>query len=123
MINTMQKYHSQLGIPKNVQTRFGQILLEYSQHALEESQKDRYGRIRNLPKSLDTQQATIVEVVVQNGKTVKAVYETPYTKLHKLSLVILPANRKVVTLWLSEISDKHQTLNESAYCIPDEEEL
>lgn len=117
---TPQKlYHSELGIPPNAKTNHGQFLLDYSNHALEAAQDDRYGNIINLPKSLDTSKAQVIEVEMSGNKTTKVVYRIPYDEQHDLALVVIPDRRYVKTVWLNKNTDVHNTLDASKYDIPE----
>ncbi len=116
---TRKLYHADLGIPQNAQTQHGQVLLNYSQHALDAALDDRYGNIVNLPKSLDTSKAQVIEVEMQGSKTTKVVYRIPYNEEYDLVMVLVPDRRFVKTVWLNKNSDLHNTLDTSKYDIPE----
>jgi len=110
-------YHSQLGIPESARTSFGAFLLEYSQHAMQAAQNDRYG-VASLPKFLDTTspECQVIEVETDDtGKTTKVVYRIPYDGEKDLVLAVIPARRFVKTVWFNERGDLHNTLDESKY--------
>ena len=117
---TRKLYHADLGIPQNAQTQHGQMLLDYSPHALDAALDDRYGNIVNLPKSLDTSKAQVIEVEMQGAKTTKVVYRIPYNEEYDLVMVLVPDRRFVKTVWLNKNSDLHNTLDVSKYDIPDD---
>ena len=96
------------------------MLLDYSPHALDAALDDRYGNIVNLPKSLDTSKAQVVEVEMQGSKTTKVVYRIPYNEEYDLIIVLIPDRRFVKTVWLNKNSDLHNTLDASKYDIPDD---
>jgi hypothetical protein len=110
-------YHCELGFPKNIPNNFGTILLDYSRHALEASQNDRYGTIR-LPRTLDTEKAKLIEIEVIKGQLTKAVYRCEHCNKFDIVIVVIPNARKVKTVWLNRKIDKHKTLNRNKYCVP-----
>jgi hypothetical protein len=110
-------YHSELGIPENVETQFGSMLLDYSKHALDASKNDQYGHIE-LPKSLDTSKAQVIEVETRGKKTTKVLYRIPYDEEYDLILAVDPQRRFVRTVWLNHVNDNHNTLDPTRYTIP-----
>lgn len=118
--NERKLYHADLGIPQNAKTQHGKMLLDYSPHALNAALDDRYGNIVNLPKSIDTSQAQVIEVEMEGPKTTKVVYRIPYNEEYDLVMVMLPDRRFVKTVWLNKNSDLHNTLDTSKYDIPDD---
>ena len=113
----MLKYHTEVGIPEDVQTQFGQMLLDYSQHALQAAQNDRYGTI-DLPRSLDTSKAQVIEVETDGKRTHKVLYRVPYNNEYDLLMAVDPRRRFVRTVWLNRNDDLHNTLDPSQYDIP-----
>lgn len=118
--NDTKLYHADLGIPQNAQTQHGQMLLDYSPHALNAALDDRYGNIVNLPKSIDTSKAQVIEVEMNGSKTTKVVYRIPYNEEYDLVMVLLPDRRFVKTVWLNKNTDLHNTLDTSKYDIPND---
>jgi hypothetical protein len=112
-------YHADLGFPENAKTQHGKMLLDYSPHALSAALDDRYGNILNLPKSLDTTNAQVIEVEMDGPKTTKVVYRIPYNEEYDLVLVLIPDKRYVKTVWLNKNSDLHNTLDTSKYDVPE----
>jgi hypothetical protein len=119
----MKKYHADLGIPASANTNYGQMLLDYSQHALSAAQDDRYGNIINLPRSLDTSNAQVIEVETDGRKVTKVLYRIPYSDEFDLMLAVIPDRRFVKTVWLNRNDDKHETLQDWKYDIPEVEEV
>lgn len=109
----MDLYHADLGIPQHINLEFA-CYLNYTLHAREAAKSDRYGPI-NLPTVFDTRNATLIEVGVENGSVVKAMYRQHYDNRHDLCLVINLKANKVVTVWLNEKNDNHKTLDASKY--------
>lgn len=118
--NDTKLYHADLGIPQNAQTQHGQMLLDYSPHALSAALDDRYGNIVNLPKSIDTSKAQVIEVEMNGSKTTKVVYRIPYNEEYDLVMVLLPDRRFVKTVWLNKNTDLHNTLDTSKYDTPND---
>lgn len=117
MTRNRQLYHFELGFPSSAQMHFGQMLLEYSTHARTAAQNDRYGDI-SLPLSLDTHQATVIEIEMFGNKTTKVLYRVPYNAQHDLMIALIPDRRYVKTVWLNRKDDAHKTLEEWRYDIP-----
>lgn len=120
--NTRKLYHADLGIPENAKTQHGQFLLDYPPHALNAATDDRYGNIVNLPKSLDTSKAQVIEVEMEGSKTTKVVYRIPYNDEYDLVMAVIPDRRFVKTVWLNKNSDLHNTLDTSKYDVPEIQE-
>ena len=110
-------YHFEIGFPKDMPTSFGTILLDYSRHAIEAAQGDRYGAIE-LPRILDTKKAKLIEVEVVSGRVTKVVYRCNHCHNYDLIMAIVPHTRKVKTVWLNSNRDKHKTLNRNKYTTP-----
>jgi Na+-transporting NADH:ubiquinone oxidoreductase subunit NqrA len=115
-------YHYSIGFP-DVERFSGIMQLEYSYHALNASNDDKYGMI-TLPNILDLTgldlldtSTRLIEMEVTNGIMSKGVYRVKYDKRYDLVLVVL-RNGRVKTLWLNSVSDKHVTLDRSKYCTP-----
>lgn len=110
-------YHYSIGFP-DVERFRGIMKLEYSYHALNASNDDKYGMI-TLPNILDLLDTStrLIEMEVTNGIMCKGVYRVKYDKRYDLVLIVL-RNGRVKTLWLNSVSDKHVTLDCSKYCTP-----
>lgn len=110
-------YHYSIGFP-DVECFSGVMKLEYSYHALNASNDDKYGMI-TLPNILDLLDIStrLIEMEVTNGIMSKGVYRVKYDKRYDLVLVVL-RNGRVKTLWLNSVRDKHVTLDRSKYCTP-----
>lgn len=108
-------FHYKLGLPKIINTNFGIMELTYGYHALKESTQDRYGLI-NLPKSIDTSKAKVIEIEADNRYAKKVLYRIPYNEKLDLMLAIIPYKKFVKTVWINEKTDNHLTLDKSKYC-------
>lgn len=109
-------FHRDIGFPKNITMLTGILRLSYSNHAKRAAHDDRYG-IMELPETLDVTNGTPVEIEVQNGVVVKAVYRAQYD--HELDMVIVvQPDGFVRTVWFNMRSDKHATLDHSKYSKP-----
>jgi hypothetical protein len=107
-----------VGFPDNAQTKYGQIFLDYSNHAKRASKNDRYDNEINLPNVLDTNMAVAIEIEMFEYETTKVVYRTSYDDKHDLVLVVNPKKQFVRTVWLNRKDDIHNTLDASKYDIP-----
>lgn len=111
-------YHHTMGIPLNANTQLGEIMLNYSEHALNAAKNDEYSNIINLPKSLDTSKSQVIEVEMIGNKTIKVLYKVHYDEQFDLFIAVLPDRKYVKTVWLSKKDDLHETLNKTKYDIP-----
>jgi hypothetical protein len=128
-------YHSDIFLPRRI-TKLcptGIIRLTYSDHAINASNTDRYGKI-NLPNILPITLCEIIEVESREvkresgdfTKIVKIVCRLPdltYPRWVKttefdLCFVIVPVQKDiwhVKTVWINERNDTHKTLNPTPY--------
>lgn len=107
-------YHKDVYIPPKYQDYQFAALLKYSRHAMREASADKRGAIR-LPKVIDSRNATLIELEVDNDKVVKVVYRVDYNDKHDLCLVVVPDDRFVKTVWLNDRGDNHGTLRRERY--------
>lgn len=113
-MDNMTLYHADIHLPQQAKGLQFVSLLNYTPHARQAAQDDRYGPVK-LPTTFDSRSATLIEAGVLDGKVVKAVYRQHYDNRFDLCLVLnLKANR-VVTVWLNEKNDHHKTLDGSKY--------
>lgn len=117
----MPLYHCQLGFPARFQAPVGDFRLKYSWHARRAARNDRYGNLtRLLPATLNTEEATLIEVEQdEQGRTVKLLYRVR-TRTHlDIVLAISPGKSpwSVKTCWANEREDDHKTLNHSRYAL------
>ena len=113
-------YHCEVGFPADMRLPSGTFQLCYGNHAQREAKKDKVP-FWQLPHSLDTRKATVIEVETNaDGKPHKVVYRVKFYSEHDLILVVIvdrfPAFVK--TLWLNGTTDTHATLNRSKYDRP-----
>jgi hypothetical protein len=115
----MALYHFEIGFPQGFVSRIGTVGLNYTQHALNAANTDRYGRLP-LPKSIDTNKAICIEAEIDGGHVLKLVYRMQLTIGLDLIIVVVPCglNFKVKTVWANLSTDKHSTLNRSRYETP-----
>ena len=107
-------YHKDIGLPIAASKfRIGNIPLVYSLHAMFEAKKDRYDVI-NLPKMLDTNSATVIELEIKNKRINKIVFRVNYSAVFDL-VVVLSSSMYVKTVWLNKKTDQHKTLNKTLY--------
>lgn len=107
-------FHYQLGLPKIINTNFGIMTLNYGKHSLKESILDKYGKI-NLPLTLDTSKAKVIEIEAKNRYAENILYRIPYNDNYDLLLAVIPATQFVKTVWLNDKNDKHCTLDKTKY--------
>lgn len=112
----IKKYHFEIGLPKGFNGAMGVIPLEYTKHALEAAENDRYGKIK-LPKEIDTNRAKVIEVEMRGREVLKVLYRVKCTKGLDLLVACMPMSDcfKVRTVWLNLASDAHGTLDASKY--------
>lgn len=111
-------YHRSLGLPAGFADIWaGDFDMEYSQHARQESDRDRYGKIPLYPAVL-FEVGDVVEIEVRNNLPVKAVLRVPLNDRDDLVFVLsVPVEKKVFvrTVWRNRASDGHKTLDVSKY--------
>lgn len=114
-------YHRDIGLPTNVTVPKRSVKCEYTDHADRGRYDDRYGIIPRL-EEVDLGAADVVEVSTTNGRISKLLVRVPHPEDEKVDIVmaIRPGEEKhdpwnVITNWLNERSDKHQTLDRSKY--------
>lgn len=110
----MPLYCKQVYWPENVQLPSGAFMPQYSRHALDAAEDDRYGRI-NLPAAIYYQDYEIFEMLVENGKVKKIAIRGYYDERRNLVIVVNPDNCRVITVWTNLHSDTHATLDHSRY--------
>ena len=103
----MALYHFKLGFPKGFISRIGRIQLDYSRHAVDAAQSDRYGSLK-LPTYIDTDKAICIEAEILDKSVLKLVYRISYTNTLDLIVVVVPHGLgfKVKTVWANLISEE-----------------
>lgn len=93
--------------------------LVYSQHALRECRKDKYGNIPVLSE-LDLSKFEVFEVEEDKKKIVKFVGRFPLDETRSLVLSCIPRDGHlfVKTCWINLNSDNHHTLRRELYANP-----
>lgn len=109
----MPLYHRDIGFPCTVILPRGVFRLRYTQHALRECNRDRYGAFEP-PDTLDVTAGTPIEIELCNGRVVKAVYRAQFDDEFDVVLVINP-DGLVRTAWLNRRDDHHRTLDRAKY--------
>ncbi len=106
-------------MPAGLKLPQGKFVLNYSDHALQEKKKDKFGEI-SLPEMLDTEKAEVVEVELDKLGVSKIVYRAPMDNYRDISLAIIPGKKTmfVKTVWSNIWNDRHKTLNTSRYAKP-----
>lgn len=125
-------YHRDLGFPPKVRKLLDVatdpdknfiMRLKYTRHALEQKyrhMKKINGEV-NLPDTVNYKDCDPIEVRMKDGKIIKVLYRTPYDKNTDLILVVAHDQtvNLVVTLWLNDKDDHHETLDLSRYDVPE----
>lgn len=107
-------YHRDVYMPPIAAKMQFATLLRYSRHALNAANDDRYGKL-DLPVSLDTRKADLIEAEVTGDKVTKAVYRMPLSDDLDLCVVVHPHDGFVRTVWANRKEDVHHTLDRSKY--------
>lgn len=107
------KFHKDLGFPKGFTPPSGSRELNYTQHALDEGQKDRYALIPSFPRvNLNTMDLIELKVNARTKKVEKMLYRTELDGDNDLCMVLKPVgNGKmvVITQWINQASDNHSS--------------
>lgn len=111
-------FHTEIFMPASAKSPLHKGALRYTNHALSESQKDRFGDIK-LPVMFDPETAQLIESELSDdGSTViKQVWRQPLDDKRDLVLALGP-NGCVKTVWINLKRDKHRTLDRSKYVRP-----
>lgn len=115
-------YHCEKGFPKGIETQFrtGKFLFfdkDFTNHAKKAAKEDKYGEIV-LPKAQDFTNLLPFEITVENGQIIKSCYRVPYNESYDLSMSISRPNNEIITVWLNDKNDTHNTLDLSNYDEP-----
>ena len=113
----VELYHTEIGLPSNVELPSGVFNLTYSNHAKRASYDDRYGQM-SLPDTLDIDNAKLIEIEVENNEVTKGVYRTKYDDDLDLIVVMIPHKSFVKTVWFNKNTDTHNTLQAWKYSRP-----
>ena len=109
-------YHKLIGFPVTLllDTVYHR-LVSYTQHAINEAKKDRYGDIVLL-KVIKFKREDIIEVETSdNINADKVLIRIPYNEKYDICLAILLKVSLVKTLWLNDKKDSHKTLDKNKY--------
>ena len=71
-----------------------------------------------LPTTLDTEEAKLIEIEVENNEVIKSVHRTKYDDILDLIIVLIPQKSFVKTVWFNRSDDKHSTLQHWRYRRP-----
>lgn len=129
---TEKLYHKDLGFPPKIQKLLDVatdpsndyvMRLKYTRHAASQQYRHvkKINGVVQLPDRVLYKDCEPVEVRTKDGKIIKVLYRTPYDKNTDLILVVAHDLRVnlVVTLWLNDKDDHHDTLDKSRYTIPE----
>ena len=114
-------YHSKIYIPVELKIPLGKLYVRYSDHALNEAERERkFRRLKNifLHKNIYVESENVVEIEVNNNVVIKVLYRIPYDDNYDLLLAVNFPNGLVKTVWLNSIHDNHESLNKEKYESP-----
>ena len=108
-------YHSQIGFPSNFRRPVGSFRLSLTRHA---TQRCADWNVE-APTHVNFRYAQIFEIDMVGDKVSKIVCRVPYDGQYDLCMAIgMRGGPTVITLWLNDLNDKHNTLNLSRYDRP-----
>ncbi len=110
----MALYHYTTGLPKTFEAPTDRIELIYTKHALAAALDDKHGAFR-LPKSITQSRFKVIEVETRGEEVYKIVLRGSLDNERDLCVALVPAERVVKTVWLSDKNDWHTTLDASRY--------
>lgn len=119
------KFHKDMGFPWHFKNVTATVPLRYSDHALEESENDRYDKIPIL-EELNLGESQLIEVKYNHktGQIEKMMYRKANVKNGLDGCFVLKPSRmrgqawQVVTAWYNTSNDKHKTLDKKKYSAP-----
>ena len=107
------KFHKDLGFPKGFNQPSGPRNLTYTQHAMDEGQKDRYAQIPTFPRiNLDTMELIELKVNARTKKVEKMLYRTELDGENDICMVlkpVAPGKMVVITQWINQSNDNHSS--------------
>ncbi len=109
-------YHKDIGFP-DFNIKKATLKVQYTRHALRAARNDRYGDI-TLPKTVKLTMDNIVEIGLVGQSITKVVTRQKHCNRFDLVVVLSTPSLRVRTVWLNEISDKHNSLDKSKYEVP-----
>jgi len=111
-------YHKDIFLPIDPKSfRDVYSIVDYTHHALEAADNDRYGRI-DLPDAVNFSRMTLVEAEIVDGKIFKVVVRQHYNQQRDLVMVVLTDGVVCKTVWSNLKNDKHKTLKKENYIQP-----
>lgn len=117
----MKLYHTDVFMPRRIWSQaIGEVQIEYSHHARQAMQDDRYGDIPSRT-SLTIQRDNIIEVEMDGTCVNKLVVRHAIDYDRDMVTVLLKKFKQpwlVKTVWINLASDKHKTLNTTPYQKP-----
>jgi hypothetical protein len=115
----MKTYNKAIFMPKDkLACVLGKTFaLEFSSHAIEETEKDKFGRFQTY-KKLTITEKNVIELSLDDTLNVcKLLVRTAYNAFNEVCYVIVPLGDKamVKTCWLMRKNDNHKSLDKSLY--------
>lgn len=113
------RYHKDIYMPEKYKKIEFACLVNYSRHAKQEAETDKYGKI-NLPTVFDSRNADLIEVTAEGDKPKIGLFKMPYDDTRDLCMVMEINKGKAITVFFNQKGDNHPTLNSSLYAKPPE---
>jgi hypothetical protein len=115
-------YHKDIGFPASLVIPEVLLDLRYTRHAEERKNRDDY-KLLVVPTVIRITKQNIVEAVTEDNATLKkATIRVEFDRTRDIVLVLEPlfnvTKAKVVTFWLNNKRDTHQTLDKRKYTKP-----
>jgi hypothetical protein len=111
-------YHRDIGFPESLRIPTGTRALWYSTHAKQRFEGKYKGNLI-LPSYIKITSENVIEIATKNNIDCdKIVVRTNYDDRKDMCLVLIPNKGKVVTIWINNKDDKHESLNKEKYNTP-----
>lgn len=117
----MSLYHKDIGLPARYRHPNATVKVEWTKHAINAAQSDRYGNV-DVVDTIDLSRFETVEVEVTEGKIVKILVRGEFDDYLDVTYALIPIAGqawKVKTTWLNMWDDHHRlTNNKGRYSTP-----
>ena len=112
----MDLYHSEIRLPDNFVAPRGRVALDWTRHALNAANDDRYGEIPVF-KHARLENLKVIEVGVEAGRVAKILFRGRIDSERDLCMVLIPGTGAwtVKTVWVNLFTDRHTTLDRNKY--------
>lgn len=117
MIGPMDLYHVDIKLPTGFVKPTGRVALNWTRHAEQARENDRYGRIPAF-RTATLNNLQVIEVGVEGSRVVKILFRGYFSGNFDMCMVLIPNGERpwtVKTVWLNDRTDTHKTLDRSKY--------